>query len=460
LTQNAHGSAFSIAELGARAAGMGNAFTSVADDASAVFYNPAGLAFQEGTQFQLDGLVVVGLFRFVPSAPPPGTVVPQKGFHGSIKPKFIPVASFYMSKQVSKKATFGFGVFTPFGLSANFTNFNDGDPANTKYPGRWAGTRARLEQFWFQPTLAYRLTPKMGIAAGAAFVHTHLAIESSFLNPLDDGLEFGREAAATVFPGVDKELAARSIARLLPEGRSRIAGTANAPAVNLGWIYKGDKWNFGFDFRSSVVSHLKGKASFAFGKNFALEQFIGADLLTKAFPNQPIRGLFTTPATYAFGVSRPGPMGSLISFDAKLQDYRRFSSVPLNFTVTRATNKDARTPAEQRLVFDFRNSWILSAGMEKPMMKGKMTMRAGYIYDYSPVVDKSVGPLFPDANRHSLTVGGTKRVGNKDMTLFYEAMQFRNRTTNVPQNVIRGTNGEYRNFAHVFGMGLRMRPRK
>lgn len=35
----------------ARAGGMGEAFVAVADDASAVFWNPAGLAFQEGKQF-------------------------------------------------------------------------------------------------------------------------------------------------------------------------------------------------------------------------------------------------------------------------------------------------------------------------------------------------------------------------------------------------------------------------
>jgi len=40
------GSAFSIAEQGAKAPGMGTAFTSIADDGSAFYYNPAGIAFQ------------------------------------------------------------------------------------------------------------------------------------------------------------------------------------------------------------------------------------------------------------------------------------------------------------------------------------------------------------------------------------------------------------------------------
>ena len=45
---------FLAIEEGARATGMGGAFTAVADDATAVFWNPAGLAFMDG--FKLTGM--------------------------------------------------------------------------------------------------------------------------------------------------------------------------------------------------------------------------------------------------------------------------------------------------------------------------------------------------------------------------------------------------------------------
>jgi len=144
-----------------------------------------------------------------------------------------------------------------------------------------------------------------------------------------------------------------------------------------------------------------------------------------------------------------------LSFDFRFQDFTRFRSVPLNFSKTKATDKDVRTPAERRLVFDFRNSYQLAFGLEKPLSP-KMTVRAGYMFDRSPVVDKAVGPLFPDANRHGYSVGATKTVGNKEFTVFYEGLKFVNRVTAVPANDIYHTNGEYRNFAHVAGIGLRM----
>jgi long-chain fatty acid transport protein len=275
---------------------------------------------------------------------------------------------------------------------------------------------------------------------------------------LDDALDFGREAANQVFPGVDKELAARSIARLLPEGRSRIAGTANSPGFNVAYLYRNQRrrTNIGFNWRSAVTNHLKGKASFAFGDDYALKTFVGEDLLYKAFPNQDIRGSFTTPAIYAIGISNRSLGGTLLSFDVHMQDFKRFASVPLNFSITQALNRDVRTPAERRLIFDFRNSWQLAAGVERPVRKFGVTLRGGYLYDYSPVVDKSVGPLFPDNSRHSVTMGMTKRVGNTELSLFYEAMKFVDRDVFVPENVVRGTNGLYHNFAHVLGMSMRI----
>ena len=44
---------FLLISPGARAAGMGEAFVGVADDATAAFWNPAGLAYQKGRELTL-----------------------------------------------------------------------------------------------------------------------------------------------------------------------------------------------------------------------------------------------------------------------------------------------------------------------------------------------------------------------------------------------------------------------
>jgi long-chain fatty acid transport protein len=453
----AWGSAFAINELGVRAQGMGGAFASIADDGSAIYYNPAGMAFQDKTTMEMDTLVVVGLFRMFPTAPPPGVVTPPNGWSDSIKPHFIPVANLYFIKKINDKFTFGFGGFTPFGLSTDATNFADGDPQNTKYPGRFAGSRAAVQEFWFQPTVSYRISENSSVAAGVAFVHTHLYLERSFLNPTgEDGTTFGQKLAATVFPGLDATAAANSIARLLPEGRLRAAATANAPGFNVGYMYKipSKKTSIGLAWRSAVVNHLSGKASFAFTNTGAITPFLPANTsLSTLFPNQSIKGLFTTPATYTMGISNRSIHDTLISFDFEIQDFRRFKDLPINFSDTVGT----ATPAEQRIIFDFHNSYIAHLGVERHI--GKSTdFRMGYVYDYSPVPDQSIGPLFPDTSRNSITVGGTHRHGAAEFNIFYQAMWFDKVTTNVAANVGQYTNGTYSNFAHLAGLGMRIYP--
>ena len=451
------GAAFTINEQGDRAAGMGTAFIATADDGSAIYYNPAGIAFQPGRKMQMDSLVVVGLFRFTPSATPVGQVVPADGYSGSIKPHFIPVASMYLTQQYNDKITLGFGSFVPFGLSANFTNFHDGDPNLTKFVGRFAGTRAMLQEYWFQPTIGYKLTPNSSIGLGPAFVHTHLLIEESILNPDGDGLTFGDAAASTFFPNLPQGQAAAILARLLPEGRSRLDGTANSPAFAAGYLYKNEKTKtrLGLMFRSAVTNHLNGKASFAFDAPTPIEQYLPPNFLYNAFPNQNIKGLFTTPATYGVGFANSAFHNITLALDVRMQDYHRFSSVPVDFPINSGQNSATiALPPEQRLYFNFHNAYTVAVGAEKAM-NPTMTVRLGFMYDQSPVPDQSVGPLFPDSNRLSFTVGATKKRGNKEFTLFYEAMKFEDRVTNVAANDGIYTNGDYHNFAHLAGASLR-----
>jgi long-chain fatty acid transport protein len=452
----AWGSAFAINELGVRAQGMAGAFASIADDGSAIFYNPAGMAFQTQTTMEMDALVVIGMFRFNPSVEPPGVVTPPGGWNGSIKPHFIPVANLYFIKPINEKFTFGFGGFTPFGLSDDFTNFRDGDPQNTKFPGRFAGSRAALQQFWFQPTLSYRISENSSIAGGVALVHTHLFLEESILNPNTDGDTFGLAFASTIFPGINPAEAAASIARLLPEGRFRAAATANKAGFNLGYMYKipSKKISIGLAWRSAVVNHLSGKASFAFTNTGAITPFLPAGTtFYSLFPTQAIKGDFTTPGTYTAAISSRYFHNTVIAFDFELQDFRRFKDLPVDFSDTVNT----ALPPVETLNFDFHNSYIYHLGIERQFGE-KTWLRMGYSYDVSPVPDQSVGPLFPDANRNSITFGATRRLSLGELSIFYQAMFFLDRTTNVPANDGQYTNGLYHSFADLAGLGFRMYP--
>jgi long-chain fatty acid transport protein len=454
-SESAQASAFSILELGARASGMGGAFVAIANDGSALFYNPAGIAFQKGTRMEMDAFLVKGKFRFTPSDTPPGTVVPEGGYDGVVSPKLQFLGNMFMTKQVSEKWTLGFGMYSPFGLGDNWTNFKDSDPANTKFVARFAGTRGRMENIWLQPTVAYRINENSAFAVGVAVVHTHMMLEQSILNPYgEDGNLFGTQLASKLFPKEDPVLAARSIARLLPEGRSRFAGTNNTIGVTAGYLLKLPQYktNIGMMYRSPLTIHLDGKASFAFTTDYPLRSYLGADTIPKLFPEQSIRGLLSTPPSYVVGFSNTALWNSTISVDLNVQDYRRFSSVAVAFSNT----KDTAVPAELRLNFGFNATFFVRSGWEKQINE-KTWIRAGYYLDRSAAPDKSVGPFFPDATKHAFTGGLSRVMGNKEFTVFYQAVPTLARVTNVAENANQFTNGRYTTFLQLLGFGMHYR---
>jgi len=318
--------------------------------------------------------------------------------------------------------------------------------------------------------VAVRLCENQALGLGVALVHTHILLEQSFLNPYDAPNDFGRGLAKTIFPGEDPDQAYRSLARLLPEGRNRSAATSNAPGFSAGYLYKHQKskTNFAFSARSTVVNHIKGKVAFAFTEGSTIQPFLPKDqTLDTLFRNQSISGTFTTPATYVFGISNHALPNWTLSFDFRIQEFRRFQDLPINFSVTKdEKGVDLPTTPERRIVFDFSNSYIVHSGVERQLTGGDgnrfqrlrkgMAVRAGYMFDHTPVVDKSVGPLFPDANRHGFTFGMSKSSGKMEMSLFYQFTNFSDRDVEVPANQFQYTNGLYHNFAHLAGLGLRM----
>jgi long-chain fatty acid transport protein len=278
-------------------------------------------------------------------------------------------------------------------------------------------------------------------------------LEESILNPRNDGEVFGLQLAPLILPSQDPTLASRSIARLLPEGRARFAGTSFAPGVTVGYLFKmpRHKTNFGVMWRSPVTFHVSGKASFAFTKGYALEQFIGAGTIPALFPKQDIKASFTTPGTFSVGIANSAFHKITFDFDFLFQNYRRFKDIPLNFSKTQGT----ATPAELRFNFNFQNTYFLRVGAERALTN-KTTVRAGYYFDKFAAPDASVTPFFPDNSKHVLTFGASRKMGNKEFSLFYQGAFQNDRTVNVAANANNFSNGTYKVFIHLIGFSLRL----
>ena len=103
-------SGFQVMTQGARATGMGLAFAGIADDPSAIFYNPAGIAQGRILDAQIGDSIIVPSARFTA----------QGGATTRSASGVVPPFQAYLSAGVHDDLSLGVGVFTPYGLTVNW----------------------------------------------------------------------------------------------------------------------------------------------------------------------------------------------------------------------------------------------------------------------------------------------------------------------------------------------------
>jgi long-chain fatty acid transport protein len=147
---------------GARAVGMGGAFTAVADDPSAVWFNPAGTAFYGDNVVLLGGELVILDRAYSPSANSTLGAAGVSGYiHENTAPQFTPVLGittrFGFGKQPPTRWALSLAVYSPYGGAISFK------PSDIKNIGISSTTIADVE---ISPTLAYQVTDVLSIGAG------------------------------------------------------------------------------------------------------------------------------------------------------------------------------------------------------------------------------------------------------------------------------------------------------
>ncbi len=197
--------------VGSRGMTMVSALTAVADDASAVFYNPAGLAMIPDEKFSLDAYVLM-LNTDYNSTPAGGTKL------SSTDPAVIP--GLFVSKTF-KDFGVGFGCYIPYGGA--YLHYKD-------YPMPGYEYKTYMGVFAFAPSLGYRLLSNLSVGATAEIYY---------------GLY------STKFDAMQTEL-----------NLSGLAGVG----VNLGVLYQpAETWNLGLTYKAPAVLKYKGTTKSPYG---------------------------------------------------------------------------------------------------------------------------------------------------------------------------------------------------
>ena len=184
-------SGFQLNTQGARAMGMGLAFTAVANDPSAIFFNPAGLGWQKNFDVQFGSSFITKTEGDFSGADPfPGIGNSEKEH----KTTFV-LPTLYVVFPLTHEINLGFGTFSQYGLGFRWDNAEDcgGDCAtnpvkSTSFSGRFIGQNAVIQSVDLNPVLSFQVIPSLTIAAGADYRVSKVQLEKNqgAINPVHE----------------------------------------------------------------------------------------------------------------------------------------------------------------------------------------------------------------------------------------------------------------------------------
>ncbi len=338
---------FALIEQGG--SGMGNAYaggSAVAEDASTIFFNPAGMTYIEGTQ------AVGALHLISPNAEfnDKGSIkafgVPPRGDEGSDAGDLAFVPNIYLMTEINPNIKIGIGVSAPFGLK---TEYDD------EWVGRFQANKSEVKTININPSMAFKVNDKLSFGAGVSAMR----------------------AEATLTRQVNRVIAS--------ETDVEIKGNDWGFGFNLGAIYQAtEDTRIGLAYRSKVEQELEGRSKSPLVA--ALNTKVKADL--------------TLPETFSISAfSQLNDTWDLMG-DVTWTRWSRFKTLRIDF---------ANATPDSVTSENWENTMRYSVGVNYNY-NDAIKLRAGLAYDEEAIKDEFRTARIPGNDRKWVSLGASYQI--------------------------------------------------
>jgi len=392
----AHASGFQIGEMGTKAMSLGNAFTAIADDPSAQWYNPAGSSFQPGTQIMTGADIII-----VPSSDfKTNALNPAHPAVTSSSSKVIGIPHFYASHSFENSPiTIGLGSNSPFGLETDW-------PGNS--PFATSSTFSQLKMINVNPNLSWKINDHLAIAGGFDYV--------------------------------------RLLKVRLNNSLQLLEGSGDGWGGNVALLYRDQQFRFGVTYRSRVRLDINDGVVIG---GPALARFGGPVGATGS-----ARTKLVLPDQVNIGLAYMPNQNWTLSLDIDWVNWKTFDSLDFFYApsavasaITGGTN--FRTQ---------RQNWSAEVAVRAGVQwqySPDLSFRGGYAFDPTPVDNNFFTPGIPDRDRHLFSVGAGYNVTKSltlDMAYMFVYFVDLDQTVSTGADAVR--NGNYSSNAHVVAGSL------
>lgn len=411
----AHAAGFNLLEQ--NNSGLGNAYAgsaAVADNASTIYFNPAGLSQLDGLQISTGVSFIRPSFKFTDNGSTMPTVLPgvSKGNSGGDAGGWGVVPNFYASYKVNNKVAVGLGISAPFGLKTEY---------DRDWIGRYHSRSFDIKTINVNPAVSFNLDDSFSVGLGLNIQHIQATYEKATPVPLSP-------TQATT-----------------GDAKTKVKNTALG--WNIGFLYAPtDDTRIGLSYRSRVKHKADGDTT--------------VDVLHPV-TNTVIRQLkYDAAAT----VSLPDML--ILSGYHRLNDkwevmgdvsWTGWASLP-KLTIKNTSTTGGASPSPTTLQLHFKNSWRVAVGANYTI-NDSWKIKTGLAWDQSPVrVAEHRLASLPDSNRYWLSLGAQyKPTQNTTLDVGYtyviaEKSKINNNNANaLAYGAIKGS---YKANSHIFGLQL------
>lgn len=354
----AHANGFLLNEFDAREVGRGNAGAATDFEPSSIYYNVGGLALGDGTRFEVSGSLVAPFATFNQTGGP--------STDSNTSPQVLP--AFFASHRITDVVSGGIGFYTPFGSALS-----------------WPDTAPTLDVVHTISLRTYFITPAVGVNLGKW-------VPGLTIGGGVDLVPATVDITQDIYFGTDR-------------GTAELGGTAFGVGGRVGAMYRPEaapQLSFGAMWRSSVKLDFSGTGNFD----------APAPYRGQLPPDGPISSTVKLPQSVTFGAAYR-PLDELeVEADVVWTNWSVFKT--LDFTVPAQTGTGTQTITTQE---QYTNTFTLRLGGEYWLPDLGLGLRAGFMYDPTPVPAAYLTPQLPDVNRSDITIGATKELGNIDLSL-------------------------------------------
>jgi len=346
LTFQIFAGGFQVNLQGQKQTGMGHAGIGLALDNAALVFNPGALIFVDSLgSFSAGASFIIPRTVFLD---PNSTYVAQTINHTGTP------LSVYANFKIKKNSplTFGFGLYNPFGSRVQWED---------DWKGQFLLREISLKTFFYQPTLSYKISEKLGVGFGYVFANGDFSLRKGV--PIQDSLGNYGEAS--------------------------LAGKATGNGFNAGVYYKlNDKFSLGLNYRSAVkVKVENGTADFS-----------SAETVSQYFQDSTFNTQLNLPYMASIGFGYQLNQKMKIALDINYVGWKSYDSLNIDFAKNSDKLADVASP---RL---YKNTFIFRTGLQYQISE-IFCIRAGAYYDQSPVKDGYLTPETPDSDKIGVSTG-------------------------------------------------------